>query len=172
MADWNEGRWNLDLQPLKMSGWCISTNKGTWPVDHVVLRDHMTNQNNYNSTIRLAMTTKLGSLVGRSPWWASTHKVACSVDHVILQGHLTNKNYFLSTTRVPMATKIDRLMTYLDGLLPIKSQNLLITWPCEINKLKQLYVQYHSPYGQQTWKGIDITWRAPNENVLWGHVTY
>ena len=27
-----------------------------------------------------------------------------------------------------MATKPDRMVTYLDGLLPIKPRNLLITW--------------------------------------------
>ena len=30
-----------------------------------------------------------------------------------------------------MATKIDRMMTSLDGLLPIMSNDPLITWPCE-----------------------------------------
>ena len=38
----------------------------------------------------------------------------------------------ISTTRVPMTTKLDRMVTYLDGLLPIKSRDYLITWSCEV----------------------------------------
>ena len=33
---------------------------------------------------------------------------------------------------MPMATKFDRIITYLDGLLPIKSHDPLITWSWEI----------------------------------------
>ena len=44
---------------------------------------------------------------------------------------MTNKNYFISTVRVPMATNFDRMMTYPDGLLSIKSHDSLITRPCK-----------------------------------------
>ena len=33
---------------------------------------------------------------------------------------------------MPLATKLDRMVTYLDGLLPIKVPDPLITWSCEI----------------------------------------
>ena len=36
------------------------THKVTWPFDHVVLPDHMTNWNHYISTIAVPMATKLG----------------------------------------------------------------------------------------------------------------
>ena len=55
-----------------------------------------------------------------------------SFDHVVLQGHVTNKNHYISITRVPMAIKFDRMMTFLDGLLPVMSRDPLITRPCEI----------------------------------------
>ena len=55
-----------------------------------------------------------------------------SFDHVVLQDHVTNKNHCISITRVPMATKLGRMMTSLDGLLPIMPHDPLITWPCEI----------------------------------------
>ena len=31
-----------------------------------------------------------------------------------------------------MATKLRKVVTYLEGLLPIKSCEKMITWPCEI----------------------------------------
>ena len=31
-----------------------------------------------------------------------------------------------------MTTKLGRMMTYLNGLLPIKSHDPLIMWPCEM----------------------------------------
>ena len=33
---------------------------------------------------------------------------------------------------MPMFTKLCRMITYLDGLLPLKSQDPLVTWPCKI----------------------------------------
>ena len=59
------------------------------------------------------------------------------------QDHVTNKN--ISTTRVPMVTKLGRMVTYLEGLQPIKSDDPLIT--ClrrSLNKLKPLYLHYLS----------------------------
>ena len=37
--------------------------------------------------------------------------------------------------RVSMANKLGRMITSLDGLLPIMSHDPLITWPCEIRGL-------------------------------------
>ena len=51
---------------------------------------------------------------------------------MVLQGHVKNKNHYISITRVPMATKLGRMMTSLDGLLPIMSHDPLIKWSCEI----------------------------------------
>ena len=47
---------------------------------------------------------------------------------------MTNKNHDISITKVPVATKLDRIMTFLDVLLGIKSHGPLITWPCEITQ--------------------------------------
>ena len=53
----------------------------------------------------------------------------------------------VSTTTVSMTIKLDRMVTYLDGLLPIKSHYL---WSCGLSrlrdKLKSLYLHYHSGY--------------------------
>ena len=68
---------------------------------------------------------------GNIPWQTPNHKVIQSFDHVVLQGHVTNKSHFISITRVPMAYKLGRIMTVLDGLLPIMSHGTLISCPCE-----------------------------------------
>ena len=43
--------------------------------------------------------------------------------HVVLQDIVTNQNHYISTTAVSMAIKLDRMVTYLDGLLPRKSND-------------------------------------------------
>ena len=40
--------------------------------------------------------------------------------------------HHISTAAMHMAFKLDRVVTYDDGLPPIKSHDLLITWSCEI----------------------------------------
>ena len=65
-------------------------------------------------------------------WQAPNHTVIQSFDHAVLQGHVTNKNHFISIARVSIANKICRMMTSLDGLLPMMSRDPLIPWPCEI----------------------------------------
>ena len=67
---------------------------------------------------------------------------------MVLQGHVTNENHYISTTRVPMATKLRRTVTYFDGLLRLKSHGLVRLR----NKLKLLYLHYHSAHGHQTWR--------------------
>ena len=48
-----------------------------------------------------------------------------------VQDHKKNLKH-ISTTAVPMATRLGRMVTFLDVLLPIKSHDSLIMWPCEI----------------------------------------
>ena len=36
----------------------------------------------------------------------------------------------ISNTRLPMPTELGKIITYPDGLLPIKSQDSLIMWSC------------------------------------------
>ena len=44
----------------------------------------------------------------------------------------TTKNV-ISITTMLMVTKLDWVVTYSEGLQPIKSNNSLITWSCEIS---------------------------------------
>ena len=46
--------------------------------------------------------------------------------------HVMNQKGYISTIGLPMATVIRRILTYLDGLLSIKSHDPLIKWSCEI----------------------------------------
>ena len=48
-------------------------------------------------------------------------------NHVDLQSHVLNKNIYFSITRMLMATKLGRMITYLEGLLPETSHDLLVT---------------------------------------------
>ena len=61
-------------------------------------------------------------------WGTSNNKVNY-FDQIVLQSHVTNNNHYFSITRVPMATERGRMITYLYGLLPVKSHGPLITWP-------------------------------------------
>ena len=65
-------------------------------------------------------------------WWPRTHNVTWALYLVVLWGHVTNWNHYISTTRVSIAAKLGRMITYFDGLLPIKSFDPLITWPYEM----------------------------------------
>ena len=42
------------------------------------------------------------------------------------------KPLYISNIRVPMAIKLGGMVTYLDGILPIKSNDSFIKWPYEI----------------------------------------
>ena len=52
-----------------------------------------------------------------------------------------------------MPTKLGKLVTNFEELLPIMLCDLLVIWSSEIacDKLKPLYLHYHSAYGYQTW---------------------
>ena len=64
-------------------------------------------------------------------WWAPAHKVTGPFDCVVSQDHVIYKNH-ISTYTVPMTTKLGKMITYLQGLLPIKSHEALIVWSCKI----------------------------------------
>ena len=53
-------------------------------------------------------------------------------DHGVFQDDVTSQDHYNSTTRPLMATKLDRMVTYFDGLLPIKPNDPLIASSCEI----------------------------------------
>ena len=72
-----------------------------------------------------------------------------------LQGLVTNKNHFISTSRVSMATKFGRMVTYLDGLLPIRSYNSVILWSCSIVWQTETII---SPIQQSLWPQNLVRW--------------
>ena len=53
-------------------------------------------------------------------------KRACGI---LLFNH---EKHFISTTTMPIATKLARVLTYYEGIPPIKSDDPLITWSCEV----------------------------------------
>ena len=138
LADWSESIWNLRLQHLILlylhyhnvyahqtwSGGDLQlggpTHKITWYFDHMILREIKTTSQ--TKTINLHETWYDGDFA----WRATNHKVIQGSDHVVLQNHMKNENHYISTIRVPTATKLGRMVTYLNGLLPIKSHGFLI----------------------------------------------
>ena len=82
---------------------------------------------------------------------------------MVLKGHVTEENHYISTTRVPMATKLDKMITYFDGLLPIKSHDSLITWSCGITwKTKTIISPIPQCLDHQTWYNSDAPQVAPH----------
>ena len=54
-----------------------------------------------------------------------------------------------------MATKLGRMVTYLDGLLSIKSHDPLITWFCEITRQTETTI---SPLLECLWPPNLVGW--------------
>ena len=144
-------------------------------------------------------------LVGSWLWTALTYNMLLLLSLMFLQDHVTNQKHHISTTTMPVVIKLDkvvtfyegllplscswpsnleRMVTYIDGLPPIKSHNPLITWSCEITwqtesiiistpeclrqpnltgcwlALRGLY-PYIYTNGHQTWQDGDLFWEAP-----------
>ena len=87
------------------------------------------------------------------PWGAPNHKI---ISRGLPRSYDKQKKYNY-TTRVYMVTRLGRMITYLDGLLPIKAHDPLIKWFCKIMRLTKTIVSR-------------ITWwiRSPNL-VGWWH---
>ena len=111
------------------------------------------------------MATKLGRVVT----YHERHKITWLFDHVIFQDHVTNWNDYNSTNRVTIATKLGSVVSHLDGLLSLKSNDLLITWSHEITLQTQtiisplplpLHYSGDLPWGLLTIKSYSalITW--------------
>ena len=68
---------------------------------------------------------------------------------------------------MPVATKPGMMVTYLKWVLPRKSHD---PWPRglarSLDKLKPLYLHYHSVYGHQTWQDGDPG-EAAAHKVVW-----
>ena len=88
---------------------------------------------------------------GDLPWQLFTPKVKLQYNNVVLWNQVTKWKNYISTTTMRMATKFDRMMNYLDLLLPIKSHDRITTWSCKI----------HNVYGYQFCQGGDIQWGIP-----------
>ena len=79
----------------------------------------------------------------------------------------------MPTTTVPMSTKRGKMVTYLSGLLPIKSDDVLCGLVRSCDNFRT-YLQYHNALGPLTSQGCDTQWGAPNHKVTWSfnHVVF
>ena len=73
---------------------------------------------------------------------------------------------------MPMTTKLGRMMTYLDEILPIKSNDPLITWSCEITWQSKTIIPTLPQFLCSP--DDDIPWEAPNHKVIqsFDHVVF
>ena len=64
-----------------------------------------------------------------------------------------------------MTNKLGKMVTYREGLLPIKLRDALITMPCEITWQTKTIISplshYHSAFSHQTWQDADLLSAAP-----------
>ena len=86
-------------------------------------------ENNISISIRLISDQVM--LAGTSRGVDSNETNEAGAGKVTCQNHVVNQKHIF-TTRVPMATKLDRIVTYRDGLFPIKSRDPAIKWSCKI----------------------------------------
>ena len=74
---------------------------------------------------------------------------------------------FIFTTAMPRATKLDKMVTYHDGVSPIKSHDL---WSHRLSKSRdklKTHLHYHSAYGQQIWQDRNLPWWVSANKVTW-----
>lgn len=80
---------------------------------------------------------------GDIQWGFATHKITWSFNHVTYWGHRKNYTRYISTCTRPMGSKLGNLVTYHERLLPINSNDSLITWPTCVTNWKKIYLYFH-----------------------------
>ena len=91
---------------------------------------------------------------------------------MVLQGDVTIENHYISTTRWPMATITDKIVTYLDGLLPIKSHGPFIRWSCKVTwQTKTIISQQWSPNLSDWWLTLKVSYLLSHMDLenAWSH---
>ena len=101
-------------------------------------------------------------------------------DHVVFWDYMADLNHYILTTALPMARRVDRVVIYLEGLLPIKSHSFWVTWTCEIMwQIKNIAFPLQQclwPLNLAGWSRTlrvatyKVTWSF-DHMVLWDHVT-
>ena len=72
-----------------------------------------------------------------------------------LKSHNTNEKHHISTSRVPMTTKLGRMVTCVEGLLPMKSHDPLIMWSGKITRQTKTI---RSSLPQCLWPPYAVKW--------------
>ena len=91
-------------------------------------------------------------------------------DHMVLRDHVTHWNHYISTNAMLMSTMLGRMVTNLEGLLPVMLLDPLVTWSWQITwELKPLYLHYHSAHGHKTWYDGDLPLVASIKEATWSY---
>ena len=141
------------LSPPKWAGWWLtlrdSTHKVTWPFDHVISRDHVTDKIHYNPPPQCLWPPKWA---GWRPTWRGSysefHMTLWSRDLAKLCGKL--KALHLHNHSV-----CDH-QTWQGGDLPwgapTNSCGFWVAWSWEITRQIKNISYYHNAYGHQIWQ--------------------
>ena len=109
------------------------------------------------------MITKFDKEVHIDTIWLKMRLIKQMLVMPLRQNHPKNWKHYISITRVSMATKLGRSVTCLDGLLPIKSNNPLITWSYKIIWQTKIIIY---PLTQCLWVSILAGWRCTMKSFL------
>ena len=128
--------------------WWAWTRKITWPFDHIVLQDHVTNWNYYISTTVVPMVTKLGRMV-------TYLELLLTIK--LFNGLITWSCKVTWHTKTIISPLLECLWSpkLAEWWLTLRGKSHMILWSRGLlrsrDKLKLLYLQYHPAYGHQTW---------------------
>ena len=100
---------------------------------------------------------------GDLPWGTSTHNVAPPFGYVVSWDHVTKYKHCISITTMLMATKKGMMMTYLEWLLPIKSNYNIIMHSSKI--MWQIKIIIYT-LTQCPWLSILAEWRYTMRSSL------
>ena len=103
---------------------------------------------------------------GELPWGAPSKKLH---DHLIMwSSEITWQNKTIISTRSVYGHQPCRIVTYLEGCLPMKLHGSRVMWSCVSTwQIKVLYLHYHHACSHQSWQDVNLSRGAPTHNVTW-----
>ena len=141
--------------------WEDPTHKVTWPLNHVILQNHVTNWRHYISTTMMPVTTKLGR-------GATYHEGLPIKSHAYIitwSCEISWQTKIVSLRQCLWLPNFGRVSIYTEKLPYINSHNPLIMWSREI--LDLLYLYYSKGCYHQTWWLTIRNFHPQSYRALW-----
>ena len=140
--------------------WWATACQATWSFGHTDLQNRVTNQNHYISTTRVQDSGLPGA--------ASAHNVTRPFGHTVLQDHMTILNHYISSSTELIATKLDRMVTYLQWLLPRNSSTVWLDGLSKSrDKIKCYFPTITAPVATKHGRMLtDLPWETYSSKVI------